>query len=415
MVRSCCAPGCTQRDTASARRNNITFHRFPLKNSVKLEKWLHAVHRQDYKNGVPWTPNGNSCLCSAHFTQDCFDRTGQTVRLRDHAVPSVFSNGSQKKTPTFHIKYLSSSYQENGSISQPTISLDCPSSQRRTTYLQDHLYHLPSNSMERKTKENSEMLDYSWADGLETPLTMSIAEGECHSSSRFPELTPGQLRLYCHKLCPFSHRTRLVMEHKRIRYETVNINLQSKPDWFLQRNPLGLVPVLEQDDKIIYESLVCNDYLDEVYPDPILQPTDPYLRAKHKMLIGQFDKLLKHLRKIVHGKAFEGNHYQAWLSELQILEENLDDQDPFFGGEQVGMLDYNLWPWFERLEAFQSLNDNINFIDKLPTKLSAWRKRMFHDPAVQATMFDPQQHSHFLKSLLQGRPDFDAGLKLSKL
>ena len=79
------------------------------------------------------------------------------------------------------------------------------------------------------------------------------------------------------------------------RYETVNINLQSKPDWFLKRNPFGLVPVLEQDDKIIYESLVCNDYLDEVYPDHLLQPTDPYLKAKDKMLIGQFDKVRDNL------------------------------------------------------------------------------------------------------------------------
>lgn len=84
-----------------------------------------------------------------------------------------------------------------------------------------------------------------------------------------------------------------------IRYETVNINLQSKPDWFLQRNPLGLVPVLEQDDKIIYESLVCNDYLDEVYPDPPLQPADPYLRAKDKMLIGQFDKVRNYLLLLI--------------------------------------------------------------------------------------------------------------------
>lgn len=401
MVRSCCAPGCTQRDTASARRNNITFHRFPLKNSVKLEKWLHAVHRQDYKNGVPWTPNGNSCLCSAHFTQDCFDRTGQTVRLRDHAVPSVFSNGSQKKTPTFHIKYLSSSYQENGSISQPAISLDCPSSQRRTTYLQDHLYHLPSNSMERKTKENSEMLDYSWADGLETPLTMSIAEGECHSSSRFPELTPGQLRLYCHKLCPFSHRTRLVMEHKRIRYETVNINLQSKPDWFLQRNPLGLVPVLEQDDKIIYESLVCNDYLNEVYPNPPLQPADPYLRAKDKMLIGQFDKDIRTALRLISNGCQKAEINQKLIYHSQMLEKELVMRGDYFGGVQVGMLDFNLWPWFERLEAFETLGECLKgFISNLPTKLSLWKNRMFQEPAVQATMFNLQQHVEFLKSLL---------------
>lgn len=65
----------------------------------------------------------------------------------------------QKKTPTFQIKYLPSSHQENGSISQPAISLDCPSNQRRTTYLQ-----VSSNilwlSLEFRHKKNFEKLQF---------------------------------------------------------------------------------------------------------------------------------------------------------------------------------------------------------------------------------------------------------------
>ena len=30
----------------------------------------------------------------------------------------------------------------------------------------------------------------------------------------------------------------------------MNINLKYKPDWFLQKAPRGLVPVLEKDDKV---------------------------------------------------------------------------------------------------------------------------------------------------------------------
>lgn len=33
-------------------------------------------------------------------------------------------------------------------------------------------------------------------------------------------------------------------------HEKVNVNLQFKPDWFLNRNPLGEVPVLEYNDKV---------------------------------------------------------------------------------------------------------------------------------------------------------------------
>ena len=75
------------------------------------------------------------------------------------------------------------------------------------------------------------------------------------------------------------------------RFETVNINLKQKPDWFYARNPIGLVPVLEIDGKVLYESNVCNEYLDNVYPSPKLMPTDFYQACQDKMLWETFGKV----------------------------------------------------------------------------------------------------------------------------
>ena len=67
------------------------------------------------------------------------------------------------------------------------------------------------------------------------------------------------------------------------RHEFVGIDLKNKPDWFLQKSPSGKVPMLEFDNKLLYESDVCCDYLDDAHAQNKLVPDDPYLRAKLKL------------------------------------------------------------------------------------------------------------------------------------
>lgn len=71
-------------------------------------------------------------------------------------------------------------------------------------------------------------------------------------------------------------------------YETININLKEKPEWFLERNPKGAVPVLEKDGKIIYESVIVCEYLDDIYPQNRLTPPDPYRKARDAILLDYY-------------------------------------------------------------------------------------------------------------------------------
>ena len=71
----------------------------------------------------------------------------------------------------------------------------------------------------------------------------------------------------------------------------VNVNLKMKPDWFLERHPFGLVRVLEKNDSVVFESSVCNDYLDEVYPERPLYPRDPVEKTRHKMAMAMFERV----------------------------------------------------------------------------------------------------------------------------
>ena len=77
------------------------------------------------------------------------------------------------------------------------------------------------------------------------------------------------------------------------RHDLVHVYLRDKcPEWIRNRHPTGSVPVLETDDgRVLYESLVCAQYADDANPQSRLTPTDPFTKAKHALLICDWEKV----------------------------------------------------------------------------------------------------------------------------
>ncbi len=110
----------------------------------------------------------------------------------------------------------------------------------------------------------------------------------------------------------------------------MNINLVKKPEWFASKSPLGAVPVIEHDDgRTLYESLVVCDYLDAVYPDNPLLPSDPYTKAKHNLLVEAFGRVTAAYYKVLRANTPES------LNDLnksyEYFEKTLTTN--YFGGK----------------------------------------------------------------------------------
>jgi glutathione S-transferase len=140
-----------------------------------------------------------------------------------------------------------------------------------------------------------------------------------------------KLRVYSMLYCPYAQRTRLVLEAKHIDYETINIDLSKKPQWYLNLNPAGLVPCLHlSKGMLIPESLITAEYLDEAYPDNKLTPNDPYTKALHKLIVEGFSKVITAFYKLV--RKTDDNADKLLSDALEgAVEKKLTNN--YFGGK----------------------------------------------------------------------------------
>lgn len=235
----------------------------------------------------------------------------------------------------------------------------------------------------------------------------SAQQGSCPPGP-VPE---GVIRIYSMRFCPYSHRARLVLKAKGIRHEVININLKSKPDWYYTKHPFGQIPVLENSQcQLVYESVIACEYLDDVYPGRKLFPYDPYERARQKMLLELFCKvppLSKECLIALRCGRDCTDLKVALRQELCNMEEILEYQNTtFFGGDCISMIDYLVWPWFERLDVY-GLADCVNHTPML----RLWIASMKQDPAVCALHTDKSVFLGFLNLYFQNNPcAFDFGL-----
>ena len=85
------------------------------------------------------------------------------------------------------------------------------------------------------------------------------------------------------------------------------------------------------------------------------------------------------------------------LFNIQVLT---DKKTTFFGGNSLSMIDYLIWPWFERLEALE-LNEHV---DHTPA-LKLWMAAMKKDPTVSSLLTDVKTFQGFFNLYLQNSPE----------
>lgn len=237
---------------------------------------------------------------------------------------------------------------------------------------------------------------------------MPSASQKAHTAgSRKPAKTVcGVVRLYSSRFCPHSHSTRLVLAAKKIPHEVVNVNTIIPPEWFEELSPAGILPVLQKNGTVIYSAPVCNDWLDDVFQQEQLNHADPTKRAKGKMTLQIANMVIQNIDFILWHK-FAEEKVTDLKAGLTLLSNRLTEQ--YFEGDKAGMTDYNIWPWFERLELLNYVRPEITIF--LPDRLRRWTERMKRHPAVKENLLNPKLFVEFVRrNIANDHSCFDVGL-----
>ena len=184
------------------------------------------------------------------------------------------------------------------------------------------------------------------------------------------------ITLYDADRCPYCARVRITLAEKGVEYEPVEVDLDDRPAWIYEKNPLGRVPVVEDDTFVLAESAVIDEYLEDRYPAPPLWPADPADRALGRMLVFRFDQLSRPYYALRRGD----DGARSLLDDaLATLDAVLQGQR-FLSGREFGLADIAYIPWILRARDRMDVD-----LERFPA-LSEWVGRLAERPSVAAEL-----------------------------
>ncbi len=197
------------------------------------------------------------------------------------------------------------------------------------------------------------------------------------------------MRLYDYPDCPFAQKVRIVLAEKELEYETVFVDLrqgEQRTAEFLKLNPYGRVPVLVDEEVVVYDSTMINEYLEDEYPHPSLMPEDSAGRARVRTLEDFCDNSFLPSAGFVQAELAKPDEDQD-EERLQRYRKGLTDGlvrlEGFLAGGEFLATEFSLAD-VAFVPAMMNLSRLGVEVDPRLRGVSAWVGRLRQRPSVQS-------------------------------
>ena len=207
------------------------------------------------------------------------------------------------------------------------------------------------------------------------------------------------ITLYYGSGSPYAWRAQLALEHKALPYELKVLSFAAgdtrKPE-FLALNPRHRVPVLVEDDFVLYESSAIVEYLDDAYPGrgAPLFPGDARTRAIIRRMICEvdedFDAALDPLTTQAFSKKPEerdakaiADSRKALVDELALVSQSM--RGDYLAGP-LSAADYALYTLLAFVWRSEIKLPDLDADSMLTPQLARWKKRIEALPYFDKTI-----------------------------
>jgi glutathione S-transferase len=177
---------------------------------------------------------------------------------------------------------------------------------------------------------------------------------------------------------------RIVLAEKGLPYEHVEVDpfAPDMPIGYLDLHPFKRVPTLVDGDFVLYETEAITRYIDEAFPGPMLQPTEPRQRARMAQIISVIDSYgyVSMVRQVAGERVFaplrrrrpDETLIRTGLADshrvLNALEAIIPGDSPVAGGTVWSLADFHLAPM---MSYFTAAAEGEEALGRYP-RLSAW-------------------------------------------
>ncbi|RZC28387.1 Glutathione S-transferase U18 isoform B [Glycine soja] len=223
-------------------------------------------------------------------------------------------------------------------------------------------------------------------------------------------MTKNELRLLGAWFSPYALRVQIALNLKGLDYEVVEETLNPKSDLLLKSNPVHKkIPVLLHGDKVICESAIIVEYIDEVWSNNALSilPQNAYDRANARFWVSYIDdKWYTSIRNTILAEAADQDdeakkpHFVGMEEALERMEEvfnKCSEGRAYFGGDTIGIIDIafgSLWGW---VRVIEEMNGRKVFDEAKNPALAKWADKFSADPAVKGVLPETQKLIEFAK------------------